>query len=62
MLFIRLKFGFKVEHKVHVMFTRIVEDMEKRREIDLFKPLPIAQKTWLSCGFQICNFKLKGID
>ncbi|HRB19391.1 MAG TPA: KUP/HAK/KT family potassium transporter, partial [Chitinophagales bacterium] len=33
--FINLKFGFKVEHKVHVMFTQIVEDMEKRGEIDL---------------------------
>lgn len=50
--FIRLKFGFKVEHKVHVMFTRIVEDMEKRGEIDLLSHYPSLRKHGYPADFK----------
>ena len=58
--FIRLKFGFKVEHKVHVMFTRIVEDMEKRREIDLLSHYPSLRKHGYPADFKyvILNSKV----
>lgn len=50
--FIRLKFGFKVEHKVHVMFTKIVEDMEKRGEIDLLSHYPSLRKHGYPADFK----------
>lgn len=50
--FIRLKFGFKVEHKVHIMFTRIVEDMEKRGEIDLLSHYPSLRKHGYPADFK----------
>ena len=58
--FIRLKFGFKVEHKVHVMFTRIVEDMEKRGEIDLLSHYPSLRKHGYPADFKyvILNSKV----
>ncbi len=58
--FIRLKFGFKVEHKVHVMFTRIVEDMEKRSEIDLLSHYPSLRKHGYPADFKyvILNSKI----
>ncbi|MBK9794042.1 MAG: KUP/HAK/KT family potassium transporter [Sphingobacteriales bacterium] len=58
--FIRLKFGFKVEHKVHVMFTKIVEDMEKRSEIDLLSHYPSLRKHGYPADFKyvILNSKV----
>lgn len=50
--FIRLKFGFKVEHKVHVMFTKIVEDMEKLGEIDLLSHYPSLRKHGYPADFK----------
>lgn len=50
--FINLKFGFKVEHKVHVMFTQIVEDMEKRGEIDLLSQYPSLRKHGYPADFK----------
>ncbi|HNI33571.1 MAG TPA: KUP/HAK/KT family potassium transporter, partial [Chitinophagales bacterium] len=50
--FIRLKFGFKVEHKVHVMFTKIVEDMESRGEIDLMSHYPSLRKHGYPADFK----------
>ncbi len=32
--FVKLKFGFKVEHKVNLMFSKIVEDMQNNNEVD----------------------------
>ncbi len=51
-IFIRLKFGFKVEHKVHVMFTKIVEDMEKSGEIDLLSHYPSLRKHGYPADFK----------
>ncbi|MFN8283463.1 MAG: KUP/HAK/KT family potassium transporter [Chitinophagales bacterium] len=51
-IFIRLKFGFKVEHKVHVMFTKIVEDMEKRGEIDLLSHYASLRKHGYPADFK----------
>ena len=31
---VKLKFGFKVEHKVNLMFTKIVEDLQSSGEVD----------------------------
>lgn len=50
--FIRLKFGFKVEHKVQVMFTKIVEDMEKKGEIDLLSHYPSLRKHGYPADFK----------
>jgi KUP system potassium uptake protein len=50
--FIRLKFGFKVDHKVHVMFTKIVEDMEKRGEIDLLSHYSSLRKHGYPADFK----------
>jgi KUP system potassium uptake protein len=50
--YIRLKFGFKVEHKVHVMFTKIVEDMESRGEIDLLSHYPSLRKHGYPADFK----------
>lgn len=50
--FIRLKFGFKVEHKVHVMFNKIVEDMEQRGEIDLLSHYPSLRRHGYPADFK----------
>ena len=42
--FVKLQFGFKVEHKVHAMFMRIVEEMGKNGEIDLLSHYPSLRK------------------
>jgi KUP system potassium uptake protein len=51
-IFIRLKFGFKVEHKVHVMFTKILEDMERSGEIDLLSHYPSLRKHGYPADFK----------
>ncbi|MFN8236904.1 MAG: KUP/HAK/KT family potassium transporter [Chitinophagales bacterium] len=50
--FIRLKFGFKVDHKVHVMFTKILEDMEKEGEIDLLSHYASLRKHGYPADFK----------
>ena len=50
--FISLKFGFKVEHKVNVMFTKIIEDMEQRGEIDLLSHYPSLRKHGYPADFK----------
>ena len=58
--FIRLKFGFKVEHKVHVMFTKIIEDMQQRGEIDLLSHYPSLRQHGYPADFKfvILNSKV----
>jgi KUP system potassium uptake protein len=50
--FVRLKFGFKVEHKVHVMFMQIIEEMGKRGEIDLLSHYPSLRKHGYPADFK----------
>lgn len=50
--FIRLKFGFKVDHKVHVMFTKVVEDMEQKGEIDLLSHYASLRKHGYPADFK----------
>ncbi len=50
--FIKLKFGFKVEHKVHLMFNKIVEDMEQRGEVDLLSHYPSLRKHGYPADFK----------
>lgn len=42
--FVKLQFGFKVEHKVHAMFMKIVEEMGKNGEIDTLSHYPSLRK------------------
>lgn len=42
--FIKLRLGFKVEHKVNLMFKKIVQEMADRKEIDLVSPHPSMNK------------------
>jgi KUP system potassium uptake protein len=50
--FIRLKFGFKVEHKVNLMFSKIVEDMVKNGEVDEISHYPSLRKYGLPADFK----------
>lgn len=50
--FVRLKFGFKVEHKVHVMFNTIVEEMIAAGEVDQYSNYPSLRKFKMNADFK----------
>jgi len=50
--FIRLKFGFKVEHKVNLMFSQIVDEMVKNGEVDEISHYPSLRKYNLPADFK----------
>ncbi|MFI5173021.1 MAG: hypothetical protein ACHQFW_11555, partial [Chitinophagales bacterium] len=50
--FVRLKFGFKVDHKVNVMFKKIVEDLVKSGEFDLLSNYPSLRKHKMYADFK----------
>lgn len=50
--FIGLKFGFKVEHKVNLMFSKIVEDMVKSGEVDAVSHYPSLRKYGFPADFK----------
>lgn len=50
--FIRLKFGFKVEHKVNLMFFKIVDDMVKNGEVDEISHYPSLRKYGIPADFK----------
>lgn len=50
--FINLKFGFKVEHKVHAMFMKIVEEMAANGEIDILSNYPSLRKNGYPADFK----------
>jgi len=50
--FVRLRFGFKVEHKVNVMFKRVVEEMVAAGEVDLLSNYPSLRKHGMYADFK----------
>ncbi|HMX05400.1 MAG TPA: KUP/HAK/KT family potassium transporter [Chitinophagales bacterium] len=50
--FVRLRFGFKVEHKVNVMFRRVVEEMVAAGEVDLLSNYPSLRKHGMYADFK----------
>lgn len=50
--FVRLKFGFKVEHKVNVMFKNIVAEMVKNGEVDEISHYPSLRKYNMPADFK----------
>ncbi len=50
--FVRLKFGFKVEHKVNLMFSQIVSEMVKNGEVDEVSHYPSLRKYNMPADFK----------
>lgn len=50
--FIRLHFGFKVEHKVNLMFSKIVEEMVKNGEVDELSHYSSLRKHGMPADFK----------
>lgn len=50
--FVKLSFGFKVEHKVNLMFTKIVEEMVKNGEVDELSHYPSLRKYGMPADFK----------
>ena len=50
--FVRLSFGFKVEHKVNLMFNKIVEEMVKSGEVDEISHYPSLRKYNMPADFK----------
>lgn len=50
--FVRLSFGFKVEHKVNLMFNKIVEEMVKNGEVDELSHYPSLRKHNMPADFK----------
>ena len=50
--FVKLKFGFKVEHKVNLMFSKIVQEMQAAGEVDELSHYPSLRKHNLSADFK----------
>lgn len=50
--FVKLRFGFKVEHKVNLMFRKIVEVMVKNGEVDEISHYPSLRKHGLYADFK----------
>ena len=50
--FVRLAFGFKVEHKVNLMFNKIVEEMVKSGEVDEISHYPSLRRYNMPADFK----------
>src|SRR6202012_5519363 len=50
--FVRLSFGFKVEHKVNLMFNKIVEEMVRNGEVDELSHYPSLRKYNMPADFK----------
>jgi KUP system potassium uptake protein len=50
--FIKLKFGFKVEHKVNKMFSKIVHDLQESGEVDRLSHYPSLRKHNFNADFK----------
>ena len=62
--YVRLKFGFKVEHKVNLMFKEIVEKMQENGEVDEGSHYPSLRKYELPADFKffVLNSRLSVDD
>lgn len=52
MFFVRFRFGFKVEHKVNVMFRKVVEEMVANGEVDIVSRYPSLRKHGMFADFK----------
>ena len=50
--FVRLSFGFKVEHKVNLMFKKIVEEMVQKGEVDELSHYPSLRQYNMPADFK----------
>jgi KUP system potassium uptake protein len=50
--FIKLKFGFKIEHKVNKMFSKIVNDLQESGEVDRLSHYPSLRKHDFNADFK----------
>jgi KUP system potassium uptake protein len=50
--FVKLKFGFKVEHKVNLMFSKIVQEMQASGEVDELSHYPSLRKHGFLADFK----------
>ena len=50
--FVKLSFGFKVEHKVNLMFKKVVEEMVKNGEVDELSHYPSLRKHNMPADFK----------
>jgi KUP system potassium uptake protein len=50
--FVRLSFGFKVDHKVNLMFNKIVEEMVENGEVDELSHYPSLRKYNMPADFK----------
>jgi KUP system potassium uptake protein len=50
--FVRLAFGFKVDHKVNLMFNKIVEELVKNGEVDEISHYPSLRKYNMPADFK----------
>jgi KUP system potassium uptake protein len=50
--FIRLKFGFKVDHKVNLMFSNIVKELQENGEVDEVSHYPSLRKYAMPADFK----------
>ncbi len=55
--FVKLSFGFKVEHKVNLMFNKIVEEMVKGGEVDEISHYPSLRKFNMPADFKFILLK-----
>jgi KUP system potassium uptake protein len=51
--FVKLKFGFKVEHKVNLMFNKIVKEMQESGEVDELSHYPSLRKHGWGADFKV---------
>jgi KUP system potassium uptake protein len=68
--FVRIKLGFKADHRLNLLFNKIIHEMADSGEVDLISPYPSLQKysqmadfkyiiiqSWASADSEISNFE-----
>lgn len=50
--FIRMKLGFKTDHRVNVLFSKIIHEMADAGEVDLISPYPSLHKYSMQSDFK----------
>ncbi len=62
--FVKLRFGFKVEHKVNLMFNKIVKEMQASGEVDELSHYPSLRKHGWNADFKfiLLNSRISADD
>jgi KUP system potassium uptake protein len=55
--FVKLYFGFKIEHKVNLLFKQIIQDMIRNKEVDEFSHYESLKKHQLPADFKYILLK-----